>query len=134
MEKQVLKDINGNNFYSIEMKDEGWLFSSWHGKISEEKVKAGGEKSLEVIQETGCPYLINDNTHLEGSWLESNDWLEQVLIPKLYEAGLRYVAHIYSSDFITKFSAVDLETRIQSIHFKLFSGIKEAEEWIQEAM
>jgi len=134
LERQVLHDSNKKEFYSIESTQTGWILAQWHGEINEEKVKQGGLKSLEVIQATGCPYLINDNRDLKGSWLEANDWIEQELMPKLFKAGLRYVAHIYSPEFITRFSAVDLESRLQSIDFRLFSELSLAEDWIRSVM
>jgi len=134
LERQVLHDSNKKEFYSIESTQTGWILAQWHGEINEERVKQGGLKSLEVIQATGCPYLINDNRDLKGSWLEANDWIEQELMPKLFKAGLRYVAHIYSPEFITRFSAVDLESRLQSIDFRLFSELSLAEDWIRSVM
>ena len=44
--------------------------------------------------------------------------------------GLKYMAHVHSSKFITRFSAVDLGTRVKDFEFKLFEQLSEAEQWL----
>jgi hypothetical protein len=131
MEKEILKDAGNNTFYTIELCPEGWLHARWIGKITDKKVQEGGKLAILFTKNTGCQYLINDNLELVGSWLSAIDWIEQELTPNLIEAGNKYIAHILSPDFITKFSAVELNERLKKDHFKLFTSLEEAETWIK---
>jgi len=130
MEKEILTDA-GKTFYTIELNPEGWLHARWIGEITDKKVQEGGKLIILFTKKTGCQYLVNDNRELEGSWLSAIDWIEQELMPDLIKAGNMYIAHILSPDFITKFSAVELNERLKKDHFKLFTSLDEAETWIK---
>lgn len=129
-----LQDRDGNVFFSIELNDNGWLFCSWNGEITDDKVVEGGNALAKAVEDTRCPYLINDNRQLEGSWLSAMDWIVSDLEPRLRKAGNRFIAHILSPEFITKFSAVELEARLDQPSFKLFYDLESAENWMQSNM
>jgi len=122
----------GKAFFRLEMHPEGWLQCTWFGNISDKKVREGGIKMIEATKKTGCPYLINDNTQLEGSWLSAIDWIESELEPALRKAGNKFTAHILAKDFISKFSAIELEARLSRETLKMFYSQDEAEEWMRE--
>ena len=134
MDKIILRDETGYEYYSVELNNSGWIYSRWAGEITEEKIKQGGVTLVSFASESAFPYVINDNRELAGSWLSSVDWIEEELTPKLIEAGVKFIAHILSPDFITKFSAVELEARDLDFQFKLCSDLDEAEEWIKLKM
>jgi len=46
--------------------------------------------------------------------------------------GLKYVAHVFSPKFITKFSAVDLGVRDLPVIFETFDNMQDAQEWLRE--
>ena len=46
--------------------------------------------------------------------------------------GLKYVAHVFSPKFITKFSAVDLEVRDLPVSFETFDNIENAQDWLRQ--
>jgi hypothetical protein len=129
---QVLYDAHKQPYFSIELTKNGWLYASWEGEIDENKVIAGANSILEASKITGCAYLVNDNSKLEGSWLNSIDWLIDDFVPKLAKAGNKYIAHVLSPEFITKFSAIELEARLGPNGFELFYDIEKAEDWIRQ--
>ena len=131
--KVELRNEKGNIcFFSEYIQDKGWIYSCWTGEISDEIVKKGGLINLQMIERFKTCYILNDNRHLTGSWSESNDWIENEYIPQAIALGLKYIAHVFSPKFITKFSAVDLGTRDLPLVFKTFDSISEAEFWLQK--
>lgn len=79
-----------------------------------------------------CPYLLNDNVHLQGPWFDSIEWLEQAWLPHARRIGLRYMAHVVQAD-----TRVDILTRtflqpvIGTIDLQLFHTVAEAEDWLR---
>lgn len=134
MKKEILYDDEGKEFYSVELKSSGWLFSRWSGEITESKVRQGSECLAKFVAASSCQYVVNDNRKLSGSWLSSIDWIEKELTPKLSNSGVRYIAHILSPEFITKFSAIELEARRLNFRFKLFVDLHDGEQWIKSIM
>jgi hypothetical protein len=134
MGQETLYDEHNSKYFTIELLPEGWIYSQWIGEISDEKVHAGGKMILAFTEKTGCAYLINDNREQEGSWLTALDWIENELEPGLIKAGNRLIAHVLSKEFIAKFSAIELEARLNKPSFKIFYELKDAEEWIQSKL
>ena len=132
-ERMELQDKNGDLcFYCEYNKKEEWIYNCWIGTISDNIVKKGGGINLELIEKFGCKYILNDNRLLIGNWSDSNDWIENEYIPNAISLGLRYIAHVFSPKFITKFSAVDLSSRDLPLTFKTFDNISSAQSWLRE--
>ena len=130
-----LKDENGNIFFfNRYIKSEGWIYSCWSGSVSDEQVKLGAAKNLPLIKEHKCGFILNDNRELSGNWSASNDWIEEEFLPQAADAGLKYIAHVFSPKFITKFSAVDLGVRDLPVISKTFNNLEKAQEWLREKM
>jgi len=58
----------------------------------------GAEAYLRHAVTQPSPFLLNDNSRLQGPWFESLDWLLDVWTPQAARLGLRYVAHIVQTD------------------------------------
>src|SRR5687768_2275267 len=54
--------------------DRGWLYVDWKGQQSVESVKAGCEQMLLHLRELGLSKVLNDNTHVAGSWSCASRW------------------------------------------------------------
>ena len=130
--RKELFDEDGNLYFYCEYNDEeDWIYNCWIGSISDDRVKLGGEMILEEIEKRNTKQILNDNRKLSGNWSESNDWLENEYLPRAAKLGMKYIAHVFSPNFITKFSAVDLSTRDLPIIFEAFGDIAEAENWLR---
>ncbi len=134
MQSEILYDDDKNKYFIIELRPEGWIYIRWIGEISDEKVRNGGKMAIIHTERSGCKYLINDNRELEGNWLTSIDWIENEMVPGLVKAGNKFIAHVLSPEFITKFSAIELEARLGKQSFKIFYKLDEAEKWIRSKM
>lgn len=127
-----LRDKDGEIcFYSEYNSREGWIYNCWIGVISDEIVRKGGEINLGQIERFKTTCILNDNRQLTGNWSESNDWIENEYMPRAIKLGLKYIAHVFSAKFITKFSAVDLSTRDLPLIFNTFDNTYDAENWLR---
>jgi len=128
-----LTDKEGNVcFFSEFSEEEGWVYNCWMGSISDEIVQKGAMLSLDLIRKYNSHFILNDNRQLSGNWSGSNDWIENEYMPSAVAVGLKYIAHVFSPKFITKFSAVDLGTRDLPVIFQNFVDFDEAQKWLRE--
>ena len=106
---QTLKNLDEKVFYECHLDTQtNCIYATWTGYVNVNNVKAGCLLGLDLIKETNCPYIINDNTDLIGPWQQANEWIQETWMPQAIEAGLRYMAHITSADIFGKLSAQDL--------------------------
>jgi hypothetical protein len=77
----------------------------WRGFQNMETVKRGGMKILEMLKENKCHKVLNDNTHVLGSWSEAADWASAEWFPMMENAGLQKFAWIYSASVFSRLSA-----------------------------
>ena len=133
MKKLSLTNVAGNVFYTVEYDtDHQWIYSNWVGFVSVEDVKRGCNAGIDMIIQTRCPNLLNDNRQLTGPWRDANEWIAQDWTPRALQAGLKNFAHITSPNVFAEYSAKDLETRLDEISFvlKIFSDIEQAKGWL----
>ena len=67
---------------------------------------------------------------LTSNFLEINEWIEANVVPVAVQSGLRYMAHVLSPKFITRFSGIDLGLRMKPVEFHAFKERKKAEKWL----
>ena len=112
---------------------EGYLYANWYGFHSLYSVKAGGFKILDVIKKHKCSMLLNDNTYLMGSWESAAEWITSDFIPMAIQAGLKYVAWIYSPSTFSKM-ATDHTIRGSegNITLRAFDSKTAGIQWLKE--
>lgn len=136
--KTELKDQKGNVYYTVEfLADKNIVFSQWFGSyLLVEQIKEGALLGLSKIKEHRVSKLLNDNTQLEGTWDEANDWIAQEWMPEALEAGLMKFAHVISKDIFGQLSAEFMEDNNKQMQntFKLktFGDLESAEKWLVE--
>jgi uncharacterized protein YodC (DUF2158 family) len=129
---EVISTKEGSKYLEISHEPEnGWIRCTWFGNVSIDYISQGSARYAELLKATGCEKLLNDNRFFEANWVAFNDVLEKGRMAQSVANGLRFVAHVNSSKFITRFSAVDLETRAKDFVFKIFEELSEAEEWLR---
>ena len=132
--RQEFTNSFGEIFLSTEFDSQNnWIYNNWHGLLTTENMMQGSLGILELLQRTHCPYILNDNRFLLGSWKQANDWIEHTWVPQALAAGLRYHAHIVAPGVFGQASAEDMHLRVGS-HFqmRLFENQEEAVSWLQE--
>ncbi len=140
--KHELKDQKGEVYYSVEyLPEHHILFSEWFGSyLLVEEVKEGALLGLEKMKEYQVTKLLNDNTNLEGTWDEANDWIAQEWMPKAIEAGLMKFAHILAPDIFGQLAAEfmgdnakKLEEETKNVfQMRMFGDLESAKKWLLE--
>ncbi|MFD2787284.1 hypothetical protein [Hymenobacter rubripertinctus] len=132
--RQEFTNSFGETFLTTEFDSQNnWIYNDWQGQLTTENVMQGSLGILTLLRHTRCPYVLNDNRTLLGSWKQANDWLEHTWVPQALEAGLRYNAHIVAPGVFGQASAEDFHLRVDA-HFqmRLFENLEEATAWLQE--
>ena len=108
-----------------------YIEAKWTSHITAGDVITGAKAYLLLMQTIPSPNFLNDKSEATGDWAEANDWLEFECLPKAIDAGLRCVAHVYSSNMFSRLSARDLYQRINPrINMRNFDNREEAERWL----
>jgi len=133
--QQQFKNPFGKTYLVIEHDAEhNWLYNNWQGLLSTDTVMQGCTGVLHLLEATRCPYLLNDNRAVIGSWKQANDWIEREWMPKALGAGLRRFAHIVAPGVFGLASAEEMHLRVgHRFEMRLFEDIGAARQWLLEA-
>jgi hypothetical protein len=97
-------------------------------------VQHNGEKILQFLQEKHCCKILNNNQQLIGPWLDACSYVANDMLPRLKEAGLKYLAWVYSPNVYSQYSA-DKVLEAASLAVKdqvnFFYSLTLAQEWLQ---
>ncbi|OUJ68004.1 hypothetical protein [Hymenobacter crusticola] len=111
---------------------DGWLRATWRGHVDAPEAMRGAENYLAQAGAFHCPYLLNDNVALQGSWFDSVEWLERVWLPQALQRGLHYVAHVVQADTHTDILTLTFpEPLVGVLELQIFHQVAEAEEWLR---
>jgi hypothetical protein len=109
-----------------------WVYTNWMGTQTYLQVTTGADACLALLSEYNCRYLLNDNSHLIGSWDFAVDWVVSSWTPRAIEQGLTHMAHVFSPEGIATISAEYMYDGVGSdLHMRLFSDIEEAKTWLR---
>lgn len=131
----VLRNSFGQPYLTITYDDANhWIFNEWSGVLSVDSVMQGATAVLDVMKQTSCPYLLNDNLAVVGSWNQANDWIAQTWMPQALGLGLRRFAHIVQEGTFVQASAEEMRTRAgDQFAMELFPSRAAGETWLREA-
>ncbi|MBC5993463.1 hypothetical protein [Pontibacter cellulosilyticus] len=124
----------GKVYYKIEFKEElNIIQAEWYGFTTKQDLKKALVVGLQLHEETRCAYRLNDNTAFSGPWADAVSWLEEEWLPKAYEAGIRYLAHIARPSSFGELAGEALQTgKIgATIEVKIFTEKEEALNWLK---
>jgi hypothetical protein len=108
-----------------------YIEAKWTGHITAGDVITGAKVYLLLMQIKPFSKYLNDKSEATGDWAEANDWLEFEGLPKAIDAGLRCIAHVYSSNMFSRLSARDMYQRFTPrISIRNFDKREEAERWL----
>lgn len=125
-----LRNSMGEVFISLIPKEQ-YIEARWQGHLTADDVIAAAKAYLAYIQQNPCPKLLNDKSAVTGDWIDANAWLEFEWIPKVVEAGLRCITHVYSANGLSQLSARDLYHQASPfLHMENFSDRDQAVKWL----
>lgn len=119
-------------YYTLRYDEaERWLEAQWRGFVKQEEARQGAEAYLRFTTPLRCPYLLNDNSRLQGPWFEGLDWLREIWMPAAVHLGLRYVAHVQQAD---RYHDVLLLSGACALPFELqiFRDPADAQQWLSQ--
>ena len=132
MDKIVFNNSKGKVICEMRYNpDQNWIQVRWEGFADLETIKDWGESYLRLLEETGCPYLLNDDSKSADTWNSSLEWIENYLTPKAIERGLRYYAHVVSESAFAALDYRELNSRVADIlDVASFKDIKDGKIWL----
>lgn len=132
MNKLVIKNHMDRAICEMEYDvNENWIQVKWQGYANLEAIKSWGESYLIMLEETACPYLLNDDSKSSGPWSSAIEWIQTYLLPKAIEKGVRYYAHILSENDFAVLSSRELNSKIAgTLEIGSFNNVKEAKIWL----
>ena len=133
--RRELKNSFGRIYLTISHdKTKSCIRNQWQGILAVENVIQGASEVLEVMRETGCRYILNDNRFVIGSWNQANDWIAEIWMPQAIEMGLRRFAHVVPAGMFGISSAEEMQKRVNDrFEMRLFKSNDEAKAWLDEA-
>ncbi|RTQ45998.1 MFS transporter [Hymenobacter gummosus] len=130
---QTLRRGDGSIFLTLHYHPaDNWVHAHWTGRQTLSTVMSGGLTHLDMIRQRPCAKLLNDHRDLVGTFLEANDWIQQVWTPLIIAAGLRSIGQVVSPDVFGQFSIEDLQRRISNqLDLYLFEDMHAAQTWLR---
>ncbi|MEJ7560502.1 MAG: ATP-binding protein [Pedobacter sp.] len=136
-EKETSAKIISETFYQDEHisicynKSKFRLDVDWTGYQNFDSVKKCGLIMLEMLQKNNCTMVLNDNTHVLGSWSEAADWIGEEWFPMMAKAGLKHFAWVYSPSVFSRLAADKSgSTAASNVTIKFFNDIEAARGWL----
>ncbi|WP_207423233.1 PAS domain-containing protein [Desertivirga brevis] len=103
----------------------------WTGFQDYDSVQAGCLRMLRILKNHKVNKVLNDNTHVRGTWSEAAEWVGKEWFPMMEAAGLRYFAWVYSPSSFSKMSAdKSVEVKKDGIITRFFDNLEEANQWL----
>ncbi|MCC9138042.1 hypothetical protein ACFSKU_03660 [Pontibacter silvestris] len=86
---------------------EDVLFADWTGDQARESVMDGCERILHLhyLKQHHCKMVLNDNSHVTSIWDDASEWVAVDWLPRMYKAGCRLFAWVYSPNQYSRLSA-----------------------------
>src|SRR5688500_18950945 len=78
------------------------IYASWKGAHTEETIQKGYSKLLESVREHSCKGIIDDHSQISGIWAGSAEWVANKWVPEVFQAGVKYIACIFSNHIFSK--------------------------------
>ncbi len=131
-------EINEAHFYknkavTISYNDlKQRLDADWTGFQDLGTVQHGCLKLMEMLSRYKVKKILNDNSHVQGTWSAAADWVGEVWFPMMEAAGLRQFAWVYSPAAFSQLSAQKaVEVSYENIATHFFTDINLARIWIE---
>ncbi|GAB2478704.1 hypothetical protein GCM10011375_18280 [Hymenobacter qilianensis] len=111
-----------------------WLYVDWKGEQNESSIWVGRQQLVEWLRRTKCQKMLNDNSNLEGPWQEASQWLDEAFFQTLADAGLHYLAWVYSPNYLSRSVIDDALSCISKPMIVSFEDVASAYTWLRESV
>ncbi|MEN7548957.1 STAS/SEC14 domain-containing protein [Rapidithrix thailandica] len=114
------------------LSEKNIIYTARKGYPTLDKVKESLEHSYECLVKYQSQKVLSDMTQLQGTFTFANEWVTGVWLPKALQAGLKYVAYVYSEDVFSRFALDDLMKKMTNFEMQVFKCKEEALQWLDE--
>lgn len=111
------------------------LHAEWVGFADLEDIKKAALLIVEAFKQTKADKYVNDTRKVTGVYSFAAEWTAKEWLPMAVEAGLSYIATVFSGNTFAKLSAQETEKAIGKkgiVVSKNFDTIEDAELWLRE--
>lgn len=123
------KSSQVNIWYNAEKE---WIEANWHGFQNFDSFKHGCIEILTLLEINHCSKVLNDNTHVLGSWTDASEWGGKVWLPAMQKAGLRYFAWIHSESTFSRLAEKKIANYSDgSLETRFFEQKQDAIAWLE---
>lgn len=122
-----------NRFIIIKWNEQHkYLFTKRIGFCNGEDFRMINNRFIELVKEKTCSKQLTDTTEMKVVAQEDQQWFTTDYLPRLKEAGLRYLAVVLPTSALAKLSvqAVQNGAINNKLETAYFDKIAEAEEWL----
>jgi hypothetical protein len=113
--------------------ENDWIRTDWIGFIDQDKLFKGCDMILQAILQTHSSRILNENTHLTGTWPEMAEWVRKNYLSKLIDNGCKQIAWVVSPLIEDQTSALEyLQFTELDIELFLFADVQTATGWLKE--
>lgn len=132
MQISKLQDFIDSSSCLLEFDEANqWIRATWRGYVDQGEATISALNYLRALEKMHSPYLLNDNSGIEGPWFDSTDWLEKIWLPRATELGLRYVAHVMpAGGHDVLYPAASLNQEAVQFELQVFDCVAAAEQWL----
>ncbi|QJX46317.1 hypothetical protein HMJ29_04945 [Hymenobacter taeanensis] len=109
----------------------GWLYAQWYGEMTKPVVVEGCRLLLEYQRLHGTSKLLSDNVLISRPWPEGITWGTREWLPAMAEAGLRYLAWVYSPHLLSRMIFDQSQLDVMFPMAAAFDDVAQAVEWLQ---
>ena len=87
-----------------------------------------------VIEEKQVDFWLADLSKMQGSFDESKEWLVDVIMPRVIEAGLQAEAIVQPKNIFSKLSVQDAIIKIHDFEMRQFENVELARNWLLSSL
>ena len=110
---------------------EDRIDADWTGFQHMESIKNGCAVMLDLLRKNNCYKIVNDNSHVLGTWSEASEWVGEVFFKQLDEQGVKYLAWVFSPSAFSQLSAKkSINVAVGNVITQFFTELTLAEAWI----
>lgn len=107
------------------------LDADWTGFQNMDSVKHGCMTMLKMLAKGNCYKIVNDNSHVLGTWSEAAEWVGETFFTQLEESGIKYLAWVFSPSAFSQLSAKkSVDVSVGQVTTQFFTEVALAEAWI----
>jgi len=109
-----------------------WLYVNWIGEVNKEMAMDGNEKVLLALKKYQVKKLLNNNSHITGSWNKAVKRLMNQWFPRFFVSGLMFVAWVQSPSMPSQESLQKvLKHQLANVTILVFEDIETASSWLK---